>query len=341
MKLELFDYNLPEELIAQYPVHKRDESRLLVIDRKTKKFSHSKFKNINDFLLPGDLLVINDTKVIPARLIGQKKTGAKIEMLLLMPKSKDVWEVMLNPGKRARKGTLIEFGEGILSAKLLSKLDGTYLVELQYNGDLRSILSKIGLTPLPPYIKREPEEIDRERYQNVYAQKNGAVAAPTAGLHFTESLIEKLKKMGIKFVNVTLHVGLGTFQPVKAEKIEDHDMHSEYFSISEDSAQKINIAKFSGDRVIAVGTTSVRALESVADDNGKVRTKKGFTELFIYPGYKFKIIDGLITNFHLPKSTLLMLVSAFAGRELILKAYNEAVKQEYRFYSYGDSMFIY
>lgn len=349
MKLSLFDYELPEERIAQYPLSKRDESRLMILDRKNKEIFHSKFKNIGEFLYPGDTLVINDTKVIPARLIGHKKTGAKIEMLLLMPKKRDVWEVMLNPGKRVRRGTIIEFGDGELTAKLLSKLDDTYLVELRYTGELRSILSEIGQTPLPPYINREPEELDRIRYQNVYAQQDGAVAAPTAGLHFTESLINELKEMGIYFVNVTLHVGLGTFQPVNTEEIESHDMHSEFFSISEYSAKKINNAKAENNRVIAVGTTSVRVLESVVQNNDEevsssdatVKSQKGFTNLFIYPGYKFKVIDGLITNFHLPKSTLLMLVSAFAGREFVLKAYKEAIEKKYRFYSYGDSMFIY
>lgn len=342
MKLSLFNYDLPENLIAQYPLPKRDESRLMVLNRIDGTISHSQFKRIGEFLYPDDLLVINDTKVIPARLIGHKKpTGGEIEMLLLMPKKRDVWEVMLNPGKRVKKNTPLEFGDGMLTAKLLSKLDGTYLVELQYSGDLRTILSQIGQTPLPPYINREPEKIDRVRYQNVYAHKNGAVAAPTAGLHFTESLIEELQEMGVQFVNVTLHIGLGTFQPVKTEIIENHDMHSEFFSISEDAAKKINEFKDKGNRIIAVGTTSVRVLESVAEDNGEIKSKRGFTELFIYPGYKFKVVDGLITNFHLPKSTLIMLVSAFAGRDFILKAYKEAVQQNYRFYSYGDSMFIY
>lgn len=341
MKLSLFDYNLPDDLIAQYPLPKRDESRLLILDRKKQAISHSQFKRLGEFLRPDDLIAMNDTKVIPARLIGRKKpTGAKIEMFLLAPKKKDLWEVMLKPGKRVRRGTLIEFGDGLLVAKLRSKIDGIYLVDFQYSGHLRSILSEIGQTPLPPYIKREPEMIDRERYQNVYAQKDGAVAAPTAGLHFTESLIEELRKMGVRFVYVTLHVGLGTFQPVKAKTIEKHDMHSEYFSISADSTKIINDAKAKGNRIIAVGTTSVRVLESVADDDGKVFSKKGFTDLFIYPGYEFKVVDGLITNFHLPKSTLLMLVSAFAGREFVLKAYNEAVRQKYRFYSYGDSMLV-
>lgn len=341
MKLSLFDYHLPEELIAQYPLPKRDESRLMILNRKDPEVYHSQFKRIGEFLHPEDLLVINDTRVIPARLIGHKKpTRAKIEMLLLMPKKKNVWEVMLKPGRRVNRGTLIEFGDGVLFAKLLSKLDGTYLVELQYSEDLCSILSKIGQTPLPPYINRDVEEIDRIRYQSVYAQKDGAVAAPTAGLHFTESLIEELQEMGVQFVNVTLHVGLGTFQPVQTEIIEKHDMHSEYFLISENSAKKINKSKAKGNRVIAVGTTSVRLLESVAEDNGKVKPKRGFTDLFIYPGYKFKVVDGLITNFHLPKSTLLMLVSAFAGRDFVLNAYKEAIKLKYRFYSYGDSMLI-
>jgi len=341
MKLSLFDYDLPEELIAQYPLPKREESGLMVLDRKSRSITHSQFRFIGEFLSPNDLLVLNDTKVIPARLVGKKcETGAKIELFLVAEKERDIWEALIKPGKRVKNGTVVEFGEGILKAQVSAKLEaGTYIVRLKYQGRLQEILSQIGQTPLPPYIKRQPEPIDKIRYQNVYAAKNGAVAAPTAGLHFTQELLDSLQQKGIGVTNLTLHVGLGTFQPVKAEEVEAHKMHAEYFEISPEAAEQINLCKQKGGRIVAVGTTSVRTLETVADNN-RVVPKIGFTDLFIYPGYKFKIVDALITNFHLPKSTLLMLVSTFASREFVLEAYQEAIKQRYRFYSYGDAMLI-
>lgn len=341
MKLSLFDYDLPEELIAQYPPPKRDESRLMALDRKSRSITHSQFRLIGEFLSPNDLLVLNDTKVIPARLVGKKqKTGAKIEIFLVAERERDIWEALIKPGKRVKNGTVVEFGEGILKAQVLAKLGtGTYIVRLKYKGRLLEILSEVGRTPLPPYIKRQPEPIDKIRYQNVYAAKNGAVAAPTAGLHFTKELLDALQRKGIGVAKLTLHVGLGTFQPVKTEEVEAHKMHAEYFEISPETAERINLCKQKGGRIVAVGTTSVRTLETVAD-NGGVVEESGYTDLFIYPGYQFKIVDALITNFHLPKSTLLMLVSTFASREFVLEAYQEAIKQKYRFYSYGDAMLI-
>jgi len=341
MKLSLFDYDLPEELIAQYPLPNRDESRLMVLDRKTRSITHSQFRFIGEFLSPNDLLVLNDTKVIPARLVGKKRgTGAKIEIFLVAEREWDIWEALIKPGKRVKSGTVVEFGEEILKAQILTKLeDGTYIVRLKYQGRLLEILSHIGQTPLPPYIKRQPEQLDKIRYQNVYAAQNGAVAAPTAGLHFTQELLDALQQKGIGVAKLTLHVGLGTFQPVKTEEVEVHKMHAEYFEISPETAERINLCKQKGGRIIAVGTTSVRTLETVAD-NGKIVPKSGFTDLFIYPGYQFKLVDALITNFHLPKSTLLMLVSTFASKEFVLEAYQEAIKQRYRFYSYGDAMLI-
>ncbi|MBM3241782.1 tRNA preQ1(34) S-adenosylmethionine ribosyltransferase-isomerase QueA [Candidatus Poribacteria bacterium] len=341
MKLSLFDYDLPEELIAQYPLPKREESGLMVLDRKSRSITHSQFRFIGEFLSPNDLLVLNDTKVIPARLVGKKcETGAKIELFLVAEKERDIWEALIKPGKRVKNGTVVEFGEGILKAQVSAKLEaGTYIVRLKYQGRLQEILSQIGQTPLPPYIKRQPEPIDKIRYQNVYAAKNGAVAAPTAGLHFTQELLDSLQQKGIGVTNLTLHVGLGTFQPVKAEEVEAHKMHAEYFEISPEAVEQINLCKQKGGRIVAVGTTSVRTLETVADNN-RVVPQIGFTDLFIYPGYQFKIVDALITNFHLPKSTLLMLVSTFASREFVLEAYQEAIKQRYRFYSYGDAMLI-
>ncbi|HIE30461.1 TPA: tRNA preQ1(34) S-adenosylmethionine ribosyltransferase-isomerase QueA, partial [Candidatus Poribacteria bacterium] len=316
MKLSLFDYDLPEELIAQYPPPKRDESRLMALDRKSRSITHSQFRLIGEFLSPNDLLVLNDTKVIPARLVGKKqKTGAKIEIFLVAERERDIWEALIKPGKRVKNGTVVEFGEGILKAQVLAKLGtGTYIVRLKYKGRLLEILSEVGRTPLPPYIKRQPEPIDKIRYQNVYAAKNGAVAAPTAGLHFTQELLDALQRKGIGVAKLTLHVGLGTFQPVKTEEVEAHKMHAEYFEISPETAERINLCKQKGGRIVAVGTTSVRTLETVAD-NGGVVEESGYTDLFIYPGYQFKIVDALITNFHLPKSTLLMLVSTFASRE--------------------------
>ena len=341
MKLSLFDYDLPEELIAQYPPPKRDESRLMALDRKSRSITHSQFRLIGEFLSPNDLLVLNDTKVIPARLVGKKqKTGAKIEIFLVAERERDIWEALIKPCKRVKNGTVVEFGEGILKAQVLAKLGtGTYIVRLKYKGRLLEILSEVGRTPLPPYIKRQPEPIDKIRYQNVYAAKNGAVAAPTAGLHFTQELLDALQRKGIGVAKLTLHVGLGTFQPVKTEEVEAHKMHAEYFEISPETAERINLCKQKGGRIVAVGTTSVRTLETVAD-NGGVVEESGYTDLFIYPGYQFKIVDALITNFHLPKSTLLMLVSTFASREFVLEAYQEAIKQKYRFYSYGDAMLI-
>ncbi len=341
MELSLFDYDLPEELIAQYPLPNREESRLMVLERKTQRIFHSQFLHIGEFLSPNDLLVLNDTRVIPARLVGQKRgTGARIEVFLVAERERDVWEALIKPGKRVKRGTIVEFADGILQAQVLTKLEtGTYTVRVKYRGQFHAILSEIGQTPLPPYIKRQPEQLDRIRYQNVYAEKDGAIAAPTAGLHFTQKLLNDLQQKGVSIAKITLHVGLGTFQPVKSENVKKHKMHAEYFEISPETAEQINRCKQQGDRIIAVGTTSVRTLETVAV-NGKIISKRGFTNLFIYSGYQFQIVDALITNFHLPKSTLLMLVSAFAGRKFMLEAYQEAIKQRYRFYSYGDAMLI-
>ena len=341
MELSLFDYDLPEELIAQYPLPNRGASRLMVLNRTSLSITHSQFRSIGEFLSPNDLLVLNDTKVIPARLVGKKRgTGANIEVFLVEKKERDIWEALIKPGKRVKSGTVVEFGEGILKAQILAKLEtGTYIIKLKYQGQLQKILSQIGQTPLPPYIKRQPDQIDKIRYQNVYAAKNGAVAAPTAGLHFTQELLDALQQKGIGVAKLTLHVGLGTFQPVKTEEVEAHKMHAEYFEISPETAKQINLCKQKGGRIVTIGTTSVRTLEAVAD-NGKIVPKSGYTDLFIYPGYQFKIVDALITNFHLPQSTLLMLVSTFASREFVLEAYQEAIKQKYRFYSYGDAMLI-
>ena len=339
MKVSDFNYNLPEELIAQTPISKRDESRLMVVDRKTESIEHKHFKEIIDMLEPGDVLVRNNTKVIPARLYGKKETGAKVEFLLLNNIEKDIWECIVRPGNKLHIGTKVIFGDGLLKANILDIMPGgTRKVEFSYEGIFNEILDKIGLMPLPPYIHEELKE--RDRYQTVYAKYEGSAAAPTAGLHFTEELLEKIKEKGVEIANVTLHVGIGTFRPVKEETVEDHEMHSEHYYIKQEDADKINNAKKSGKRVIAVGTTSCRVLETIADRNGFVKETEGDTKIFIYPGYKFKCLDGLITNFHLPQSTLLMLVSALAGKELILKAYNEAVKEKYRFFSFGDAMFI-
>ena len=340
MKLEEFDYNLPEELIAQVPIEKRDESRLMVLDRKTKKIEHKTFKDIIDYLQPGDCLVRNNTKVIPARLYGKKDTGANVEFVLLKQLEGDIWETIVRPGNKLKPGTKVEFGDGLLKANILDIMEGgTRKVEFEYDGIFNEILDKIGLMPLPPYIHESLKE--RDRYQTVYAKYDGSAAAPTAGLHFTPELLKKIEEKGIKIANVTLHVGIGTFRPVKEENIEDHEMHTEHYYIKQEDVDKINETKRQGGRVIAVGTTSCRVLETVADGNtGLVKETEGDTGIYIYPGYKFKCIDGLITNFHLPKSTLLMLVSALADREYILKAYNEAVKEKYRFFSFGDAMFI-
>lgn len=340
MKVIEFDYELPEELIAQTPIKKRDESRLMVLNRKEQTIEHKIFKDIINYLKPGDVLVRNNTKVIPARLYGKKETGAKVEFLLLNNIEGDIWESIVRPGNKLHVGAKVIFGDGILEAKILEVMPGgTRKVEFKYDGIFNEILDKIGLMPLPPYIHESLKE--KDRYQTVYAKYDGSAAAPTAGLHFTPELLEKIQEKGVEIANVTLHVGIGTFRPVKEDTVEAHKMHSEHFYIKQEDVDKINKAKQEGRRVIAVGTTSCRVLESLADENtGMVKSIEDDTEIFIYPGYKFKCIDGLITNFHLPQSTLLMLVSALAGKEFVLKAYNEAVKEKYRFFSFGDAMFI-
>ena len=340
MKLEEFDYNLPEELIAQVPIAKRDESRLMVLHRESKKVEHKTFKDIIDYLRPGDCLVRNNTKVIPARLYGKKETGANVEFVLLNQIEGDIWESIVRPGNKLKPGTKVEFGDGLLKATILDIMDGgTRKVEFEYEGIFNEILDEIGLMPLPPYIHESLKE--KDRYQTVYAKYNGSAAAPTAGLHFTPELLKRIEEKGIKIANVTLHVGIGTFRPVKEENIEEHKMHTEHFYIKQEDVEKINENKKAGGRVIAVGTTSCRVLETIAlEETGLVEATEGDTGIYIYPGYKFKCIDGLITNFHLPKSTLLMLVSALAGREFVLDAYNEAVKEKYRFFSFGDAMLI-
>ena len=339
MKVSDFNYELPDELIAQVPIKNRDESRLMVLDRKLEKIEHKVFKDIIDYLEPGDCLVRNNTKVIPARLYGKKETGANVEFLLLNNIEGDIWESIVRPGNKLHIGTKVIFGDGILEAEILDIMPGgTRKVKFNYNGIFNEILDQIGLMPLPPYIHETLKE--KDRYQTVYAKFEGSAAAPTAGLHFTNELLDKIKEKGVEIANVTLHVGIGTFRPVKEDEVEKHDMHTEHFYIKNEDAEKINNAKRNGKRVIAVGTTSCRVLESIADENGLVKETEGDTKIFIYPGYKFKCLDALITNFHLPQSTLLMLVSALAGREFILKAYNEAVKEKYRFFSFGDAMFI-
>lgn len=339
MNVSEFNYDLPEELIAQTPIEKRDTSRLMVLDRNTHKIEHKIFKDILEYLRPGDVLVRNNTKVIPARLYGKKDTGANVEFLLLNRIEGDIWEVMVRPGRKLLPGVEVTFGDGLLKATVIDMCDGgNRKVKFEYKGIFNEILDKIGLMPLPPYIHESLKE--KNRYQTVYAKYEGSAAAPTAGLHFTNELLEELTKKGVQIANVTLHVGIGTFRPVKVEKIEDHDMHSEHYYIKEEDANLINNAKKEGRRVIAVGTTSCRVLESVADEKGFVKAQEGDTKIFIYPGYKFKCIDGLITNFHLPESTLIMLVSALAGRDYIMQAYKEAVKEKYRFFSFGDAMFI-
>ena len=340
MDLKEFYYDLPEELIAQVPIQKRDESRLMVLDKNNKTIEHKIFKDILDYLKPGDCLVRNNTKVIPARIYGKKETGANVEFLLLNNIEGDIWEAIVRPGNKLHVGTKVTFGEGLLNAEILEVMEGgTRKVKFTYNGIFNEILDQIGLMPLPPYIHEELKE--KDRYQTVYAKHQGSAAAPTAGLHFTEELLEKIKEKGVEIANVTLHVGIGTFRPVKVEKIEEHHMHSEHYYIKKEDAEKINNAKKNGGRIISVGTTSCRVLESIADENGFVKETEGDTSIFIYPGYKFKCIDALITNFHLPESTLLMLVSALAGKDYIMKAYKEAVEQKYRFFSFGDAMFIY
>ena len=340
MDVKDFDYYLPEELIAQDPLEDRSSSRLMVLDKKTGKIQHKIFKDILDYLKPGDCLVLNNTKVIPARLFGVKEgTQAKIEILLLKRKENDIWETLVKPGKKAKPGTKIIFGDGLLVGEVIDVVeDGNRLIQFSYEGIFEEILDQLGQMPLPPYITHTLK--DKNRYQTVYAKYDGSAAAPTAGLLFTKELLEKVKAKGVDIAEVTLHVGLGTFRPVKVENVLDHHMHSEFYMVSAEAAEKINATKDRGGRVISVGTTSTRTLESAADESGRLKECSGWTEIFIYPGYKFKLIDCLITNFHLPQSTLVMLVSALAGREHVLAAYEEAVKEKYRFFSFGDAMFI-
>ena len=340
MKRQDFYYDLPEELIAQDPLEDRSSSRLLVLDKKTGETQHHTFREIVNYLNPGDCLVINDTKVIPARLIGAKEeTGAKIEVLLLKRKQNDVWETLVKPGRKAKPGTRISFGDGLLNGEVIDVVDeGNRLIRFEYDGIFEEILDQLGQMPLPPYITHQLK--DKDRYNTVYAAHEGSAAAPTAGLHFTPELLEEIDRKGVDIARVTLHVGLGTFRPVKVEDVENHHMHSEFYMIDEKAAEKINGAKARGGRVICVGTTSCRTIESAADENGHLKACSGWTEIFIYPGYTFKALDGLITNFHLPESTLIMLVSALAGREHVLAAYEEAVRERYRFFSFGDAMLI-
>ncbi|MCI5511018.1 MAG: tRNA preQ1(34) S-adenosylmethionine ribosyltransferase-isomerase QueA [Eubacterium sp.] len=340
MKTSDFYYDLPQELIAQDPLEDRSSSRLLHLDKETGAIEHTDFKHILQYLQPGDCLVINDTKVIPARLYGHKKeTGAVIEILLLKRRENDIWECLVKPGKKARPGAEIVFGDGILTGEIIDIVDeGNRLIQFHYEGIFEEILDQLGEMPLPPYITHKLQ--DKNRYQTVYAKNEGSAAAPTAGLHFTRELLAKVEEMGVSIAHVTLHVGLGTFRPVKVDDVEQHHMHSEFYVVEEDQARLINETKKNGGRVISVGTTSCRTLESAADEEGILHAGSGWTEIFIYPGYQFKIIDGLITNFHLPESTLLMLVSALAGKEKIMHAYEEAVKESYRFFSFGDAMII-
>ena len=340
MKTSDFYYDLPEELIAQDPLENRSDSRLMVLDKETGTVSHHVFREIVDYLSPGDCLVINDTKVIPARLIGEREgTGAKIEVLLLKRKTGDVWETLVKPGRKAKPGTRIQFGGGLLVGEVMDIVDeGNRLIRFEFEGIFEEILDQLGQMPLPPYITHQLK--DKDRYNTVYATHSGSAAAPTAGLHFTPELLKTIEEKGIDIARVTLHVGLGTFRPVKVDDVENHHMHSEFYMIDEEAAEKINRAKENGKRVICVGTTSCRTIESAADENGRLKPCSGWTEIFIYPGYQFKILDCLITNFHLPESTLIMLVSALAGKENVLAAYEEAVKERYRFFSFGDAMFI-
>ena len=340
MKTSDFYYDLPEELIAQDPLENRSDSRLMVLDKETGAVSHHVFREIVDYLNPGDCLVINDTKVIQARLIGEREgTGAKIEVLLLKRKTGDVWETLVKPGRKAKPGTRIQFGGGLLVGEVMDIVDeGNRLIRFEFEGIFEEILDQLGQMPLPPYITHQLK--DKDRYNTVYATHSGSAAAPTAGLHFTPELLKTIEEKGIDIARVTLHVGLGTFRPVKVDDVENHHMHSEFYMIDEEAAEKINRAKENGKRVICVGTTSCRTIESAADENGRLKPCSGWTEIFIYPGYQFKILDCLITNFHLPESTLIMLVSALAGKEHVLAAYEEAVKERYRFFSFGDAMFI-
>jgi S-adenosylmethionine:tRNA ribosyltransferase-isomerase len=343
MDISLYDYHLPKELIAQTPAERRDASRLMVVDRETSQIRHAKFTNILDYLNPGDVLVLNDSRVRPARLIGVKEeTGAKIELLLLNPLGNDRWEALVRPAKRVKQGTVIQFGEGRLKAVAQEQTEvaGGRVFALQYEGeDLEKLFEQLGQMPLPPYIHEQLD--DPERYQTVFSRVVGSAAAPTAGLHFTEELLADIREKGVKVVFITLHVGLGTFRPVTTKRIEDHRMHAEYYELSEETAREINAAKQRGNKVVAVGTTCVRTLESVYRKlNGEIKKDQGWTDIFIYPGFQFGVVDCLLTNFHLPQSTLLMLVSAFASRELILSAYEEAVRKQYRFFSFGDAMLI-
>ena len=340
MKVSDFDFYLPEELIAQHPLEKRDTSRLMVLDKKTGDIEHKVFKDIIEYLNEGDTLVLNNTRVMPARLIGAKEgTGGKIEFLLLKRLEGDKWECLAKTGKSAKPGRRFEFGDGKLKCEVLEVLDtGNRIIEFEYDGIFEEVLDSLGEMPLPPYIHERLE--DRERYQTVYSKEKGSAAAPTAGLHFTEELLKEIKEKGVNIVYLTLHVGLGTFRPVQVDDINDHIMHSEFYQLSKESADIINNTKKNGKRVIAVGTTSTRTLETIAGDDGTVKEASGWTDIFIYPGYKYKVVDNLITNFHLPESTLIMLVSALAGRDNVLNAYNEAVKEKYRFFSFGDAMFI-
>lgn len=340
MRLKDFSYELPERLIAQNPTEKRDMSRLLVLNRKSDNLEHKHFKDISEYLESGDCLVVNNTRVLPARLLGEKeKTGGKIEFVLLKRIGKDIWEVILKPGRIAKPGSRFVFGEGLIKAEILEiGEEGNRIVKFYYDGVFEEVLDKVGIMPLPPYIHASLE--DKERYQTVYSKINGSAAAPTAGLHFTHEVFEGLAQKGVRVVEVTLHVGLGTFRPVKTENILEHHMHKESYSISPEACDIINQTKETGKRVVAVGTTSVRVLETSSDESGKVLPGSGQTDIFIYPGYAFKVVDALITNFHLPESTLIMLVSAFAGKDRIMQAYGEAIKEEYRFFSFGDAMLI-
>ena len=340
MKVSDFNYELPKELIAQHPYDKRDEARLMVLDKNNQTIENRTFKDVIEYLEPGDCLVINNSKFITARLFVKKDTGANVEFLLLNRIEGDTWEAMVKPGNKLKPGTKVLFGNGILKATVLEVLEGgNRKVEFEYEGIFNEILDEIGLMPLPPYITEATKE-DTKKYQTVYAKYDGSAAAPTAGLHFTKELLEKIKQKGVEVANVTLHVGIGTFRPVKVETVEEHQMHSEHYYIKKEDVYKINKTKEMGRKVIACGTTSCRVLESVADENGFVKEVEGDTNIFIYPGYKFKCIDSLITNFHLPESTLIMLVSSLAGKDFILKAYNEAVKEKYKFFSFGDAMII-
>lgn len=340
LKKSDFYFELPQELIAQDPLEERSSSRLLVLNRHTGAVSHHVFREITSYLQPGDCLVLNDTKVIPARLLGEREgTGAHVEVLLLKRQSGDVWETLVKPGKKCRPGTRLSFGDGVLKAEVLETVEeGNRLIRFEYEGIFEEVLDRLGEMPLPPYITHKLQ--DRNRYQTVYAKYEGSAAAPTAGLHFTEELLTQIKARGVRIACVTLHVGLGTFRPVKEENVLEHHMHSEYYQVSEEAAEIINDTKAKGGRVVCVGTTSCRTVESAADEHGRVHAGNGNTEIFIYPGYEFKVLDMLITNFHLPESTLVMLVSALAGRENVLNAYKEAIQERYRFFSFGDAMMI-